>query len=79
MKTFKEFCEIRLNELNKGNLMFRAKTAIRNKEPFIFDIAAEKGQMVDNVKHMPWFELAVAQWLIDNEEQYSHLSLDSLD
>jgi hypothetical protein len=40
--------------------MSRAEEAIANEETIIYDVAANYGQMVDNVKHMSWFVQAVA-------------------
>lgn len=55
------------------DLLARARSAIEQDESFIYDVAAETGQMVDNVKHMPWFVKAVANWLIDNTGKWSRL------
>lgn len=55
----------------------RAIRAINKDEHFIYDIADNCCQIVDNVKHMQWFVVVVMQWLIDNTSEYSHLSLES--
>ncbi len=55
------------------DLLARAKSAIERDEGFIYDIAANFGQMVDNVGHMRWFVEAVANWLIDNTGRWSRL------
>ncbi len=49
----------------QDNLMTRAENAIENREAFIYDIAAECGQIVDNVAHMSWFRQAVMDELSD--------------
>jgi hypothetical protein len=40
-----------------------AEALIEADDPMIYDVAADTGQIVDNVKHMPWFVDAVAEWL----------------
>lgn len=50
------------------DLMKRAKVAIEEDEPVIYDVAANEGQVVNNVKHMRWFIEAVAQELGATEE-----------
>ena len=57
------------------DLLSRAEEAIENDEDFIYDVAVDVGQMVDNVKHMNWFLRAVANWLIEDTEEWSHLPL----
>ena len=57
------------------DLLSRAEEAIENDEDFIYDVAADVGQMVGNVKHMRWFLRAVANWLIEDTEEWSHLPL----
>lgn len=57
------------------NLGERALSAIEKREHFIYDIAAESGQIVDNVAHMTWFKIEVARWLINNVSAYEHLKL----
>jgi len=59
--------------LTTEDLLARAKSAIERDEDFVYDIAADVGQMVDNVKHMRWFVEAVANWLIDNTGKWSRL------
>ncbi len=41
--------------------MERARRAIERQDPICFDVAAEHGQMFDNVKHMKWFVTALAE------------------
>ncbi len=41
----------------------RALRAIEQRKPICYDVAAEYGQMFDNVKHMRWFVRAVAEAL----------------
>lgn len=45
----------------------RAQSAIENKETVVYDVAADCGQIVDNVKHMTWFVEAVAQQIREDE------------
>jgi len=59
--------------LTPADLLERAKGAIEAGEHFVYDIAAEHGQMVDNVGHMGWFVEAVANYLIDNTRRWSRL------
>jgi rubrerythrin len=59
----------------KADLLHRAEEAIENDEHFIYDVAADVGQNVDNVRHMRWFLRAVANWLIEDEDKWSHLPL----
>lgn len=55
------------------DLLARAESAIERDEGFVHDVAADSGQMVDNVGHMRWFVEAVANWLIDNTGRWSRL------
>lgn len=43
--------------------MTRARKAIERRATVCFDVAAECGQMFDNIKHMSWFVAAVADEL----------------
>lgn len=61
--------------LTARDLLNRADDAIENGEDFIYDVAADVGQIVDNVRHMRWFQKAVANWLIENTKKWSHLPL----
>ena len=47
----------------------RAEQAIDQDEHFIYDVAGNVGQDVNNVKHMRWFRLAVAEWLAADVER----------
>lgn len=58
-----------------GDLLRRAESAIDKREPFIYDVAVDSCQMVDNVAHMSWFRKAVANWLISNTTTYAHLKV----
>ena len=40
-----------------------AKKAIEKNDDVVYDVASGKGQIVGNVKHMPWFREAVADEL----------------
>lgn len=57
-------------------LVAKAKKAIENKEQFVFDIADNNGQIVDNVKHMTWFIDAVADQITLDVKAYKHLHID---
>ena len=59
-----------------ADLLDRTQQAIDNNENFIYDVAADSGQIVDNVKHMKWFRNEVAQHLIDNFKKWGHLSVE---
>lgn len=42
-----------------------AHHAIQDDDEMIYDVAANCGQQVANVRHMTWFLRAVAEWLQD--------------
>lgn len=46
-------------------LMTLADQAICNDDTIIYDVAANFGQIVGNVKHMQWFRKAVAEEIRD--------------
>jgi hypothetical protein len=52
----------------------RAKQAIEKRENFIYDVASETGQIVDNVAHMKWFRLAVMREIANSTKKYQHLA-----
>lgn len=54
-------------------LLDRASSAISRNENIIYDVAAQSGSMVDNVKHMRWFKMAVADELVATTDRWSHL------
>jgi len=45
-----------------------ARKAIASDNVLIYDVAANCGQIVGNVKHMTWFVRAVAEWLEDEAQ-----------
>jgi len=45
----------------------RMRELIASDDPFIYDVAAEHGQIVGNVKHLQWFENAVLEALEEEE------------
>ena len=45
----------------------RAIDAIDQRLDFVYDIAAEYGQILDNVAHMRWFVRAVAEAMDEGE------------
>ena len=57
----------------RSQLVARARRAIERDEAFIYDVAAEHRQIVENVRSMGWFVRAVANWLIDNTGRWSRL------
>ena len=57
----------------KHDLLRRATRAIERDEHFIYDVAANLGQIVGNFKDTPWFVRQVANWLIDDTARYAHL------
>ncbi len=48
-------------------LIRQAKELIDADDPIIYDVAADRGQIVDNVREMSWFVRDVAAWLADDE------------
>ena len=44
---------------------------IEDDDNLIYDVAAERGQMVDNIKHMRWFRHAVALEVIATSSKYA--------
>jgi hypothetical protein len=57
-------------------LLARAQSAIDRNEVRIYDVAANNGQIVGNVKKMEWFKLAVADDLIATTDKWSHLQAE---
>lgn len=51
-------------------LLQQAKELIDADDPIIYDVAADRGQIVGNVKHMSWFAQAVAAWLAEDPSYY---------
>lgn len=49
--------------MSRDEALKRADTSIRLDRVLIYDVAANLGQIVDNVKHMKWFREAVADWI----------------
>jgi hypothetical protein len=52
-------------------LLRQAQELIDRDDQIIYDVAADKGQIVGNVKHMSWFVHEVASWLRDDPEYYA--------
>lgn len=52
-------------------LIAQAKELIEADDQIIYDVADDRGQIVDNVKHMSWFVQSVAQWLADDPSYYA--------
>jgi len=57
-------------------LIRQAREMIEAEDPLIDDVAANVGQMVDNVKHMSWFAQAVAEWLAEDPSYYQEFKAD---
>lgn len=57
---FGELFYLEGEKMNVENLLAQARIAINRREQFVYDVAGESGQMVDNVGHMQWFVKAVA-------------------
>jgi hypothetical protein len=57
---------ININAKTAADWIAMAQQAIENDDEIIYDVAAEVGQIVDNVKHMRWFVEAVAQQLAED-------------
>ena len=58
------------------DLKARAKVAIDNNEPLVYDICCEYGQDLENVKHMTWFQQTVALQLCHEYKKYNHLAAE---
>ena len=43
--------------------LVEAAQLIDSDDEVIYDVAADHGQQVANVKHMTWFQVAVAEWI----------------
>ena len=54
-------------------LEFRAKSDIEEDLDSIYDVAANVGQQVANVKHMTSFVKLVMRDIASNEDEFSHL------
>lgn len=52
-------------------LIAQAKELIDLNDDIIYDVAANSGQIADNVKHMSWFQREVAEWLADDPTYYA--------
>ncbi len=55
------------------NLGAAAQRYIDRDDQLIHDVAADCGQIVDNVKHMRWFLRAVASEIALRSPKYGHL------
>ena len=49
--------------------LIAADVAIDADDDLIYDVAAECGQIVQNVQHMRWFRVAVAEALAERAEE----------
>ena len=57
------------------DLRFAVDAKIEAAGDLVYDVAAEHGQIFDNVKHLAWFRRAVAQELINTTARYAHLEV----
>ena len=55
-----------------------AKRAIKRNAAVIYDVAADRGQIVGNIKHMPWFVDVVADWIQEDEQTARDFAEDTL-
>ena len=53
------------------DVLRRADALIEDDDNLIYDVAAERGQIVDNIKHMRWFRHAVALEVIASNTKYA--------
>jgi hypothetical protein len=59
------------------DLKSRVINAIDGDEEFIYDVAADSGQIVANVKHTKWFRTEVARYLCSAyPKTWGHLEKD---
>jgi len=70
MKTFQEW----FNE-SADDLYARARRAIDRDEHFVADVAAEHGQILDNVSHMTWFVREVAKRIKADTQRWANVDL----
>lgn len=63
-----------LRRPNEDDLLQAARAEISCLTTLIYDLAAENGQQVDNVKHMSWFTRIVEDRLIAELDRFSHLA-----
>lgn len=50
-----------------------AEELIQRQDVAVYDVAADCGQIVGNVRHMAWFAKAVVNWIIASTNEYAHL------
>lgn len=55
------------------DLEVRAKRAIENGDPFVYDLMDEHCQIFGNVRHMHWVLIAVMHELTKDIKKWSHL------
>lgn len=53
--------------------LLRAETLAEGDSDMLYDICAEYGQMLANVRHMTWFKHIIADTLIDTVKKYKGL------
>ena len=60
-------------QLTHKTLLKRAQKAIDKREELVYNVCAEHGQMLDNVKDMKWLLVAVANELIMTVKKWEDL------
>ena len=55
------------------DVLKKAGELIEAGDNLIYDVAAERSQIVANVKHMTWFKQAIALELIDTYSKYENV------
>ncbi len=58
-------------QATRNDLLRRARRAIERDEHFIYDVAANCGQLVGNVRNTQWFLQEVALWLVEDTARYA--------
>ena len=64
----------KLNDKQKECLT-QAKRHIESDSKICHDLCDEIGQIFNNVKHMTWFQIAVANHLIENVKKWNNCEL----
>lgn len=56
-----------------GDLWRVVDWRLEHPDVLVYDVLADAGQMLDNVRHTRWLRHAVALAVIDNVKRYAHL------
>lgn len=57
-------------DIKQKECLSHAKKLIEREDSICYDICAELDQHFGNVKHMTWFQIAVANYLIENVKKW---------